>query len=105
MTGAATLSKMMEDGRRQMVGLLTPGDFIGRPGREKTPFDVTAVADALICRFRKPDFEALMNQSPHISMRLLEMTMDELDAARHWMMILGRKTHNIYYVKYHIVLN
>ena len=32
-TGIATLSQTMEDGRRQMVGLLLPSDFIGRPGR------------------------------------------------------------------------
>ena len=30
--------------------------------------------------------------SPAISRRLLEMTMDELDAAREWLLILGRKT-------------
>jgi CRP/FNR family transcriptional regulator len=29
---------------------------------------------------------------PHIGARLLEMTLDELDAAREWMMVLGRKT-------------
>lgn len=90
--GAATLSKTMEDGRRQMVGLMTASDFIGRPGRERAPFDVVAVSETLICRFRKPDFEAMMETSPHISLRLLEMTLDELDAARNWMLILGRKT-------------
>ncbi|MGB0505934.1 MAG: transcriptional regulator FnrL [Pikeienuella sp.] len=90
--GTATLSKTLEDGRRQMVGLLTPSDFIGRPGRQKAPFDVTAVSDTMICRFRRADFEEVMNDHPHISNRLLEMTMDELDAAREWMLVLGRKT-------------
>lgn len=90
--GTATLSKTLEDGRRQMVGLLTPSDFIGRPGRIRAPFDVTAVSDIMICRFRRSDFEDLMAEHPHISNRLLEMTMDELDAARDWMLILGRKT-------------
>ena len=35
--GAAVLSQTMEDGRRQMVGLLLPSDFLGRPGRETSP--------------------------------------------------------------------
>ena len=29
---------------------------------------------------------------PHIGQRLLEMALDELDAAREWMLLLGRKT-------------
>ena len=33
-----------------------------------------------------------MTQTPHIGQRLLEMTLDELDSAREWMLILGRKT-------------
>lgn len=90
--GVATLSQTLEDGRRQMVGLLLPSDFVGRPGRALAQYDVTAVTDTVICRFRKADFEKLLLESPHISHRLLEMTMDELDAAREWMLILGRKT-------------
>ena len=30
--------------------------------------------------------------NPRIERRLLEMTLDELDAAREWMLLLGRKT-------------
>ncbi len=33
-----------------------------------------------------------MLRTPHIGQRLLEMTLDELDAAREWMLLLGRKT-------------
>ena len=91
-SGVATLSQTMEDGRRQMIGLLLPSDFVGRPGRANSPYDVTAVSDVMICRFAKTEFEALIENSPAISRRLLEMTMDELDAAREWMLILGRKT-------------
>ncbi len=90
--GIATLSQTMEDGRTQMVGLLLPSDFIGRPGREAAPFDVVAVSDLTICAFRKRPFEQLMASSPTIQRRLLEMTLDELDSAREWMLVLGRKT-------------
>jgi len=34
----------------------------------------------------------MMIRTPHIAQRLLEMTLDELDAAREWMLVLGRKT-------------
>lgn len=90
--GAATLSQTMEDGRTQMVGLLLGSDFIGRPGRGTSPYDVTAVSDVTLCCFRRKPFEQLMAATPHISERLLDMTLDELDAAREWMLVLGRKT-------------
>jgi CRP/FNR family transcriptional regulator, anaerobic regulatory protein len=46
----------------------------------------------VMCCFRKKPFEDLMATTPHIAQRLLEMTLDELDAAREWMLLLGRKT-------------
>lgn len=91
-SGIASLSQGMEDGRTQMVGLLLPSDFIGRPGRDASPFDVVAVTDLTICCFRKKPFEQMMQKTPHIAARLLEMTLDELDSAREWMLLLGRKT-------------
>lgn len=91
-TGIATLTQTMEDGRRQMVGLLLPSDFVGRPGRATAAFDVTATTDLVMCCFRKKPFEDLMATTPHVAQRLLEMTLDELDAAREWMLLLGRKT-------------
>jgi CRP/FNR family transcriptional regulator len=91
-TGIATLTQTMEDGRRQMVGLLLPSDFVGRPGRNMAAYDVTATTDVVMCCFRKKPFEDLMAQTPHIAQRLLQMTLDELDAAREWMLLLGRKT-------------
>jgi CRP/FNR family transcriptional regulator len=91
-SGIATLTQTMEDGRRQMVGLLLPSDFVGRPGRSTAAFDVTATTDLVMCCFRKKPFEEMMSTTPHIAQRLLEMTLDELDAAREWMLLLGRKT-------------
>jgi len=91
-SGIATLTQTMEDGRTQMVGLMLPSDFVGRPGREGAAYNVVATTDLVMCCFRKKLFEELMERTPHIAHRLLEMTLDELDAAREWMLVLGRKT-------------
>ena len=91
-SGIATLTQTMEDGRTQMVGLLLPSDFVGRPGRDAAAYDVVATTDMVMCCFRKKPFESMMLTTPHIAERLLEMTLDELDAAREWMLVLGRKT-------------
>ena len=91
-SGVAALTQTLEDGRRQMVGLLLPSDFVGRPGREIARFDVTAVTPTTLCCFRRRPFEQLLETTPNVSQRLLEMALDELDAAREWMLLLGRKT-------------
>lgn len=91
-SGVAALTQTLEDGRRQMVGLLLPSDFVGRPGREVARFDVTAVTQTTLCCFRRKPFEQLLATTPNVSQRLLEMALDELDAAREWMLLLGRKT-------------
>ncbi|QJF52700.1 transcriptional regulator FnrL [Roseobacter ponti] len=91
-SGVATLTQTMEDGRRQMVGLLLPSDFVGRPQRDTATYTVTAASDVVMCCFRRKPFEHMIANTPHIAHRLLEMTLDELDAAREWMLVLGRKT-------------
>lgn len=91
-SGVATLTQTMEDGRTQMVGLLLPSDFVGRPGRDGAAYNVVATTGIVMCCFRKQPFEQMMKDTPHIAHRLLEMTLDELDAAREWMLVLGRKT-------------
>ena len=92
MRGVAALSRNLIDGRHQIVGLLLPSDFIGRFGQEVSPFDVVAVSEVTICQFSKSQFEALVLAIPALEHRLFEMTMDELDTAREWMLILGRKS-------------
>lgn len=91
-TGCATLTRSTEDGRVQMVGLLLPSDFLGRPGRHIAPYEVVATVDTTFCLFDRPRFEAMLTTSPNLSGRLLAMSLDELDAARDWMLLLGRKT-------------
>ncbi|MBA4491422.1 transcriptional regulator FnrL [Paracoccus sp. S1E-3] len=91
-SGVASLTQALEDGRTQMVGLLLPSDFLGRPGRETAPYTVTAVTDVSLCCFRRKPFEEMMAHNPRLPARLLEMTLDELDAAREWLMLLGRKS-------------
>lgn len=91
-SGVAMLSSTLADGRRQMVGLLLPSDFLGRPGRARNAYDVVAATETVLCMFQKAEFERLVARMPIIERRLLQMTLDELDSAREWMLVLGRKT-------------
>jgi CRP/FNR family transcriptional regulator len=91
-SGVAALSKSMEDGRRQIMGILLPSDFIGRPDRLTAEYDITAATDVLMCLFERTAFQTMLKTSPALGPRLLEKTMDELDAAREWLLLLGRKS-------------
>lgn len=91
-SGVVALQKTLEDGRRQMVGLLFASDFIGRPLRPLAPYDAVAVTPVRMCLFHRNQFEEVLTRNTSLERRLLEMTLDELDAARDWMLLLGRKT-------------
>jgi CRP/FNR family transcriptional regulator len=92
--GVVALSKTLTDGRRQTVGLMFPSDFLGRPQQPIAQHDAIAVTPVRLCLFDRPRFERILRDTPVLEKRLLEMTLDELDAARDWMLLLGRKTAN-----------
>ena len=92
MTGIAAIGGARADGRRQTYGVLMPGDFLGRPGRARVTFDIEAITDIELCGFKPAVFDTLLERAPQLHARMLEMTLDELDAARAWMMMLGRKS-------------
>lgn len=90
--GVVKLTKTLSDGRQQIVGLQFPSDFLGRPFRERSPYFAEAASDVTLCTFERSRFEILMRQFPGIERRLFEHTLNELDAAQEWMVLLGRKS-------------
>jgi CRP/FNR family transcriptional regulator len=45
-----------------------------------------------LCCFARQHFEEMMLGEPEVKQALLERTLEEVDAAREWMFVLGRKT-------------
>ena len=91
-SGAVKLTKTLPDGRQQIVGLLFAPDFLGRAYSKNNPFTAEAATDVEICTFPNAAFERLVGEYPGLQQRLFQHTLDELDAARDWMLLLGRKT-------------
>jgi CRP/FNR family transcriptional regulator, anaerobic regulatory protein len=92
LSGVLKLVVATADGREQIVGLVFPSDFIGRPFGKESPYRVTAMTDAEVCIFNRQQFDDFAARHPHLQQKLLHRTLDELDRARHWMMLLGRKS-------------
>jgi CRP/FNR family transcriptional regulator, anaerobic regulatory protein len=90
--GVLKLSSGTEDGREQIVGVVYPSDFIGRPFGSTTDHGVTALTDARVCVFSRRDFDAFAREHPALEHKLLQRTLAELDRTRRWMLLLGRKS-------------
>jgi CRP/FNR family transcriptional regulator, anaerobic regulatory protein len=90
--GVVKLTKSLGDGRQQIVGLQFASDFLGRPFRDYSPYHAEAVTEVQLCTFEKSQFERLAKDFRDLEHRLFEHTLDELDAAQEWMLLLGRKS-------------
>lgn len=91
-SGVIKLVKTHRDGRQQIVGLLFPADFVGRPYSERYSPIAQATTNLELCCFSKRAFEAVMVEHPSLQNVLLRRALDALDASREWMFLLGRKT-------------
>ncbi|MFC3175384.1 Crp/Fnr family transcriptional regulator [Novosphingobium bradum] len=90
--GVLKLSTGTEDGREQIVGMVFPSDFIGRPFGKTTGHGVTALTEARVCVFNRRDFDSFAREHPALEHKLLQRTLGELDRTRRWMLLLGRKS-------------
>jgi CRP/FNR family transcriptional regulator len=92
LSGVVKLSKMLSDGRQQIVGLQFAPDFLGRPFKSESGLTAEAATEVKLCSFPRKAVERLMVEQPDLEHRLLRQTLKELDQARDWMVTLGRKT-------------
>ena len=90
--GVLKLSVNLQDGREQIVSVMYASDFIGRPFGKESPYRVTAMTDAEVCVFNRPSFDSFAKDHPDLQNKLLQRTLDELDRARGWMTLLGKKS-------------
>ncbi|WP_417318476.1 Crp/Fnr family transcriptional regulator [Erythrobacter aureus] len=88
--GVLKLSSHSADGKEQILGLVYPSDFLGRPFGKTSPYGVEALTDAHICVFERTDFDRFAREHPRLEHKLLERTLSELDRTRRWMLLLGR---------------
>lgn len=92
LSGVVKLTKLMADGRQQIVGLQFAPDFMGRPFRASSDVTAEAATSVRVCSFPKNVLEQIISDSPGMEHKLHEQTLKELDEARDWMLTLGRKT-------------
>jgi CRP/FNR family transcriptional regulator len=90
--GVVKLSKVLEDGRQQLVGLQFAPDLLGRPFATESRVSAEAASDVDLCMISKPVLETLLSENARLEHRVMMQALRELDEARDWMVTLGRKS-------------
>lgn len=91
-SGVVKLSKLLPDGRQQIVGLQFAPDFLGRPFAKESQVTAEAAGTVSLCSFPRSALQGIVDESPELEHRLHEQTLRELDEARDLMVMLGRKS-------------
>jgi CRP/FNR family transcriptional regulator, anaerobic regulatory protein len=91
-SGALRLSKLLPDGRRQVVGFALPGDFLGLAMQPTHMFTADALTPVKLCQFSRIGFSDALDRKPRLTRALMNMAAHELTLAQDQMVVLGRRT-------------
>lgn len=89
--GCVRISKMLPDGRRQIIGFLFAGDFFGLSCADGYSYSAEAITDVELCNMSRDSILEKFNTLPALGQKVLDITQTELHAASEQMLLLGRK--------------
>jgi len=90
--GCIKVYKLLPDGRRQIIGFLFPGDFLGLAITDEYAYSAEAVSASSVCRLPRRELDVLLDRFPKLEKQLLNVASNELAIAQDQMLLLGRKT-------------
>lgn len=90
-SGVVRLTRMLEDGRRQVIAFGYPGDIIGFPADGCHHTDCDALVDATLCAYSRAALDH-GDGDPELHMALLQAALHEISAMQDHVMMLGRKS-------------
>lgn len=93
-SGAVRLSKMMQDGRRQIAEFALPGDFFGINWLPDHALTAEALTDVTLICYARGRLERLGDENREIRAELFSTLRHDLWAAQNHLVILGRQNAN-----------
>lgn len=93
LSGVLMRSRLLEDGRRQIINFMFPGDFIGLQGALDAEMGhaVEAMTDVTLCTFVRERFFDLVAQQPRLSFDLTWLAAHEEAALEEHLVSLGQR--------------
>ncbi|WP_169310829.1 Crp/Fnr family transcriptional regulator [Cereibacter changlensis] len=87
--GTLGMVKLLPDGRRHIIGILIPTDLFGRVFEVPPSFRVVALTRARLLTFPLAPFQELLERDPALERLFMVQVLDELDAAREWLLLMS----------------
>ena len=93
LSGWAYRYKTLRDGRRQIVGIMLPGDMCGLHGFLQLTADHTieALSDALVALIPSRDIRASLEREPRLTFALWRSSLIDEGIAREWLLNIGQR--------------
>lgn len=90
-SGCVLMSKMLADGRRQIIDFLFAGDFFGFPYSDDYSYTVEAVTNVDVCLIPRQKINNKINKFPKLGRKLLDIASSKLQTSQDQILLLGRK--------------
>jgi CRP/FNR family transcriptional regulator len=90
--GTAKLTRLLPDGREQVLGFRFAGDVLGYTGADTYPFAAQLLTPAQVCRLERRKLDGLLRRYPALERRLLDLCVQELAATQEQLVTVGRRT-------------
>lgn len=90
--GVVKVSRLLADGRQQIVALKSAPDILGRPFSAESEVSVRAVTETEICSVPRAVFEGIVRRNRDLEHRLHLHALEELNRTEALLLTLGRKT-------------
>lgn len=82
--GILRLQRYSHDGRRQILSLFLPGEFVGHEGEFRVGLSVETATQSGLCRIDRRKFDMLVDQNDSLRAELFHQKQVELDRL-HWL--------------------
>lgn len=94
LSGVLMRFKLLEDGRRQIVNFMFPGDLVGLQAAMGEPLGhgVEALTDAVLCQFPRDRFHELSRHHPDLGFDVIWLAAKEEQALEEHLVALGQRT-------------
>ena len=90
--GTVRLFKLQPDGRRQILALALPGEFLEMPMMEQHRYSAAAIGEVELSRFPRDQLVAYIRSDPKLMGLLVDFATRQLNLAQGQLVMLGRRS-------------
>ena len=86
------LSRLLPDGKQQVVGFRFAGDVLGYGSGKTYPFDAETLTNGHFCRIERGRLDAFLRLYPQMERRMLDLCLRELSNTQDQLVTVGRRS-------------